>query len=293
MDPDTWAFVLAATLGAAKSAWLPTANNRGIVRWPGLTLESLYEAITRCDLGDFTDDELETKIAAVEQWQAKCGVHLISMRRLGEMLNLTAAEREVCRIRTIDAVDETRDERKARLAKAQKAADREAKRAKRGRVAREVYEGSSLSKTKPWEAEGISRATWYRRKRETGVSAHHIYPSLHERTHLSHDANQQVADPASTDRQTPSGGAGAAPPRLLPGSGMDGEAMAILKNEEELQPVQLHGGDLGTEASIVQRHPVLAHLSDPSHAPDSQAILWQWEHELFRLSPFSHLEISA
>lgn len=35
---------------------------------------------------------------------------------------------------------------------------------------RPVYESNSLSSRKPWDAEGISRATWYRRH-ETSVSA--------------------------------------------------------------------------------------------------------------------------
>lgn len=30
---------------------------------------------------------------------------------------------------------------------------------------RAEYEESSLSKAKPWESEGISRATWYRRQK--------------------------------------------------------------------------------------------------------------------------------
>jgi len=28
------------------------------------------------------------------------------------------------------------------------------------------YEEQSLSRAKPWEAEGVSRATWYRRRKE-------------------------------------------------------------------------------------------------------------------------------
>lgn len=33
---------------------------------------------------------------------------------------------------------------------------------------REQYEARGLSRRKPWEAEGISRATWYRRRQEDG-----------------------------------------------------------------------------------------------------------------------------
>lgn len=43
----------------------------------------------------------------------------------------------------------------------------EEKRRKTGVIARESYEGNSLSKMKPWEIEGISRATWYRKQEKT------------------------------------------------------------------------------------------------------------------------------
>jgi len=177
MDPKTWTFVLAATLGAGKPAYLPIRQGRSYVRWPGLTLETLRTAVERCQIGIFTDDQLAALIKQIERWQASHGVHLISATRLGEMLNLTAAEREVCRIRSIDACDETREERKARLAEARKVTDREAKKAKRGRTPREIYEGQSWSVKQPWKEAGVSRATWYRKlrdERETGVSAHHI-----------------------------------------------------------------------------------------------------------------------
>jgi hypothetical protein len=231
---------------------------------------------------------------AVEQWQAVYGVHLISMCRMGEMLNLTAAEREVCGIRTIDAVDETRAERKARLAEARKAADREAKRAKRGRVAREVYEGSSLSKTKPWEAEGISRRTWERRRaRVASVSAHHIYPSLQNRTHLRQGSTSMLEDPARIDSKTLDVGAGVPTAHGLSGGEQPSVSLISQKEEDQHDLVQLHGGDLGTEPPIVQRHPALAHLPDPSHAADRQAILWQREQGLTRITLVSNLETSA
>jgi hypothetical protein len=39
------------------------------------------------------------------------------------------------------------------------------KRADAGAVTRAEYESNALSNTKPWEAEGVSRATWYRRQK--------------------------------------------------------------------------------------------------------------------------------
>ena len=37
----------------------------------------------------------------------------------------------------------------------------------------EYLEANKLSQTKPWVAEGVSRATWYRKQRETGLAAIH------------------------------------------------------------------------------------------------------------------------
>jgi hypothetical protein len=63
-------------------------------------------------------------------------------------------------------------------------------RAAKGAAPRELYEANSLSKTKPWEALGISRATYYRRQKvvsdETSPSAD-IRLRHEPRTHLSHE----------------------------------------------------------------------------------------------------------
>lgn len=78
-------------------------------------------------------------------------------------LRLTKEERNMLGITTIGAVDEN----KAARTKRRRAADRQRKenaRRAKGMKPREQYEGQSLSKAKPWVAEGISRAKWYRRR---------------------------------------------------------------------------------------------------------------------------------
>jgi hypothetical protein len=81
-------------------------------------------------------------------------------------LRLTAADRATLGITTIGAIDENKAARKKRR-KAQ-ARKRMAKlRRKQGGKSRNVYEEQSLEHVTPWAYEGISRATWYRRKRET------------------------------------------------------------------------------------------------------------------------------
>jgi hypothetical protein len=220
MNASTWGFVLAATLGAGKPAWLPVGRGQRDIRWPGLTLKSLRTAVARCGLEGFSDDDLVALISEVEDWQAKHGVRLISMQRLGEMLKLTAAEREVCNIRTINAIDETRAERQARLAEARKVREREAKKAKRGRVPRELYKAQSLTAKQPWAEAGVSRATWYRQQkgsRETGVSEHQISLLRPHRTHLSQGPLAAwAAGPARTDSVTLSDGAAVPSAQGLP-----------------------------------------------------------------------------
>lgn len=78
-------------------------------------------------------------------------------------LRLTMEQRTMLGITTIGAVDMNKGARTKR----RKQKDRERKAAKRrakGVKPRKVYEGQSLSRSKPWEAEGISRRTWYRRQ---------------------------------------------------------------------------------------------------------------------------------
>lgn len=78
-------------------------------------------------------------------------------------LRLTREERTMLGITTIGAIDHA----KAARTKRRRDRDRERKAAQRkaaGAVPRQQYEANSITKTKPWIAEGISRATWYRRR---------------------------------------------------------------------------------------------------------------------------------
>jgi hypothetical protein len=100
-------------------------------------------------------DELDAVLAKPLRWRAD---------KLGRRLNLTETERSRLNITTIGTVDMTKDERAA----ARKARKRQAKREKRrkqGIKPRAEYEASAIGHGKPWEAEGVSKATWYRRQR--------------------------------------------------------------------------------------------------------------------------------
>ncbi len=82
---------------------------------------------------------------------------------LAQRLNLTAEERTRLGIRTIGAVDQTAADRKEarRLAKQQ---SKQTMRRSSGAIPRGEYLASSTQHQQPWQALGISRRTWYRRR---------------------------------------------------------------------------------------------------------------------------------
>ena len=96
----------------------------------------------------------------------------LSPEYLARHLHLTFAERTLLNIRTIGACDVSRNQRQKIRREKHKQKDREAKKSKRqanGAVPRE----KALSRTRPWEAEGISRSTWDRRHRAIKKSKPH------------------------------------------------------------------------------------------------------------------------
>ena len=102
-------------------------------------------------------------IANVHRWRADT---------LAWRLRLTYAERTTLVVTTIGAVDANQAERLKRRKERAAAARRLARRRK--------PRSQSTSRSKPWEALGISRATWYRRRQPV------------------HETNMSTADKAST-----------------------------------------------------------------------------------------------
>jgi hypothetical protein len=90
--------------------------------------------------------------------------------KLGKFLGVTYAQRQRLAITTIGSIDVNKRSR-ALLRKRKNRLHNERKRRAQGIRPRAAYEENSLMHIKPWEAEGISRRTWYRRKRGTGPSA--------------------------------------------------------------------------------------------------------------------------
>lgn len=104
-------------------------------------------------------DMVGAALANPQHWKADA---------LAWRLRLTKEERRMLGVTTIGAIDENkaaRTKRRRQLARERKAKLRRA----RGAKPRADYEAQSTAAAMPWIAEGISRATWYRRKqgRET------------------------------------------------------------------------------------------------------------------------------
>jgi hypothetical protein len=132
--------------------------------------------------------------------------HKFSAATLGKLLRLTDAERTALGITTIRAIDVSWAEMVAR----RRRRDRQY-RAKR-RLAKRASRPASLNQTKPWEAEGISRATWYRRRKAAGetnsvgsklpesVAADGICLKAPEATEEGHPVRHGIAIIAASDR---------------------------------------------------------------------------------------------
>lgn len=93
--------------------------------------------------------------------------------QLAWRLHVTGQERQELALTTIGAVDETSAARRERRQTSAKVRQTSLRRAK-GVKPRSEYLAASVEKSEPWKAEGVSRATWYRRRKgetETGPNA--------------------------------------------------------------------------------------------------------------------------
>lgn len=108
-------------------------------------------------------------IGATKALVAEVLTHPVRWRadNLAWRMRLTAADRATLRITTIGAIDASKDDRAA--TRRERARERrQRKRRAKGVKPREQYEAQAISRAKPWIEAGMSRATWYRKHRETG-----------------------------------------------------------------------------------------------------------------------------
>lgn len=108
-------------------------------------------------MAPWMDGEAEQMIEQVSMTPR--GERKLTAKQLGERQRLTNEEREHLQLWTMLPVDLSKEQ----LAEQKRTKERNRKRRRRGSISRGAYLAKSKSKLKPWEAEGISRRTWYRR----------------------------------------------------------------------------------------------------------------------------------
>jgi len=84
-------------------------------------------------------------------------------------LRLKAEERRMLGVTTIGAIDENKAARTKRRRNLDRERKAKARRAK-GAIPRKVYEANSIEQAMPWIDEGISRRTWFRRRKVLGTA---------------------------------------------------------------------------------------------------------------------------
>lgn len=185
VDFDKFAFALAATLGSASAGTYPIGKAGRWATWPGLDLVSLAESMReagfeRLDLNSHDGDRLGWAMDDVAE-HAPASLYSGLASILGRVVQLTAEERILCSIRTIDAIDETVTERRKRVRSSKLERDRERQRTKRAGTSKPHSE--SAERRKPWEAEGIARSTYYKRQRTR------LAPSVEVATSATNQSN--------------------------------------------------------------------------------------------------------
>jgi hypothetical protein len=94
--------------------------------------------------------------------QASARARRWTASQLGWQVKLTLVERKTLRIRTIRVAGATTEQMAEDRKKAAKEREEQKRRAA-GKPVRSEWEANSKTRTKPWEAVGMSRATWYRK----------------------------------------------------------------------------------------------------------------------------------
>jgi hypothetical protein len=121
---------------------------------------AVMECARRIGRKGFTEPEAKDVIQ-----QARAIPRARSADELGCYLRLDYETRQALGITMIGAHDADKRERRRRRKERNRGAEA-LRRRHRGAKPRNEYEANSISKAKPWEAEGWSRAKWYRRQKQ-------------------------------------------------------------------------------------------------------------------------------
>ena len=159
------------------------------------------------------DDEIIASVARAAM-RSKYA-HISKADEVAELVQLTYDERQAFGIKTIGSIDVDKATRKRLRKKRKRDRDRvriALQRRASGVLPREVYLARSLSKTRPWAAQGISRASWYRQRkpadetRGTSPSPYHLSTKRKLHTCLTTEPTR----PARRETVIPGGGGASA-----------------------------------------------------------------------------------
>jgi hypothetical protein len=136
------------------------AHPRGhITRWIGIWAPWLTVAETA--------EIVQPILANPKRWSADS---------LAWVLKVTKEERAMLGLTTIGAMGETKSSRTKRRQQRDRQRKANQRRIK-GAITRKQYEEQSLARAKPWIVEGISRATWYRRRAIDTIQSRETSPA--------------------------------------------------------------------------------------------------------------------
>lgn len=171
-----WLKVLANVLSSCPEGYDGDRRARNAPVYFGLSKASLALAARRCGL-QVTTEEIEHQVTETRAWReresGRIGHHhymLMRPDKIGELLGVTDATREAAQAWNIGTLGGSRADR-AKAAKERHRLGEQRRRRDDGALSRDEYEASSLSRIKPWVIEGVSRASWYRRRIPNETSA--------------------------------------------------------------------------------------------------------------------------
>lgn len=252
-DPGQWAAALADTLRF-------TGGNADDLR------SLAYDAGVRLDH--------RTVHAAMADATARRSPQPLSGITAGRLIDLTCEQRLACGITTMNATDESPEERKERVAAARRERDRLRKRRKRAAARR-----PSAEATRPWEAVGMSRRTWYRcgKPMLDPAGTDPVPPPFKDVAADTSSATPGTADPEAPSPDSPSpvpsaapAGGGALERRRAMISGMSGEERRSPPvRGGALNPPLPAAGSGGDPSTLPLGRADHAPPSPPGHAGDS------------------------
>lgn len=165
LNPEIWLAVLANTLASAPAGkHHPNLEwDRKSRWWYGLDALTLEAAAKDCGL-EYDDWDFNTALhIALTSWRNNPSQKPLGPYTIGKMLGIPKGIRRAAKASFVFAYDENRQDRAEHRRELERSRMEKSRR-RAGAIPRQEYEANSLSNTKPWEAEGISRRTWYNRK---------------------------------------------------------------------------------------------------------------------------------